>query len=326
MRIVIAGATGVLGRRLVKRFLEHGHLVVGLARTDTARSVVESLNAQGVVADIFNADEIANKIGQADVVIHAATSIPVKVKTKPQDWALNDRLRREGTTALTSAAEKVGAKTYVQQSIVWAARPEDDSFFDESAKPDSPDELHVSALDGENIAFEAGDKHGFNVSVLRCGGFYSADARHTRMLAEGLIKRRIPLIGGGDAVLANIHTDDAASAFIAAAEAGKQGLWHVVDDTPVMVKEMLTEFAAMLHAKSPRTFPLWIARLFVGKGIIDFFVRSTRTSNTRFKQDLNWSPRYPSYREGLMEVIAEWKLDRSIKEDKVIWPAIQIQS
>ena len=326
MRIVIAGATGVLGRRMVKMFLERGHLVVGLARTDAAKATVESLRARGVIASVFDADEIANKIGQADVVIHAATSIPVKVKTKSEDWALNDRLRREGTMALASAAEKLGAKSYVQQSIVWAARPADDSYFDESATPKYPDALHVSALDGEAIASEAGDKHGFKVAVLRCGGFYSADARHTRMLADGLIKHRIPLIGGGDAVLANIHADDAASAFVAAAEAGKQGLWHVVDDTPVTVRKMLSEFARLLHAKEPRTFPLWLARLFVGKGIIDFFVRSTRTTNTRFKEDVGWSPRFPSYREGLKEVITEWKLDKSIKEDKAIWSAVQTQN
>jgi C-terminal processing protease CtpA/Prc len=47
---------------------------------------------------------------------------------------MNDRLRREGTRALSAAAQRLGAKTYIQQSIVWAARPDDDSFFDETTK------------------------------------------------------------------------------------------------------------------------------------------------------------------------------------------------
>jgi nucleoside-diphosphate-sugar epimerase len=317
MKVLIAGATGVLGRRMVKQFLERGHDVVGLARSDKAKRSVDSLGARGLVADIFDADSIAKAVGQADIVTHAATSIPVKAKTTLADWAMNDRLRREGTRALTEASHKLGARTYIQQSIVWAARPEDDSFFDETTKVEKPGELYRSALEGENIALETCGKHGFNVAVLRCGGFYSADARHTRMLAEGLIKRRLPLIGGGKAVQANIHVEDAANAFVTAAEAGKSGLWHVTDDTPATLKDMLTEFARLLQAPPPRSFPLWLARIFVGKGVIDFFTRSTRTSNSRFREDFGWSPRFPSYREGLKEIVAEWNLDSTNKVEKV---------
>ena len=318
MKIFVAGATGVLGRRLVKGLIEHGHEVIGLARNGASKATIESLSAKGVVADIFDAEAIVRAVGNADIVIHAATSIPVKEKTTPEDWAMNDRLRRDGTRALTDAAHKLGAKTYLQQSIVWVARPEDDSFFDETTKAEKPGELYRSAVDGENIAFEGGDKHDFKVAVLRCGGFYSADARHTRMLAEGLIKRRLPLIGGGTAVQANIHVDDAAEAFVTAAEAGKQGVWHVTDDTPATLKEMLTEFARVLNAPKPRTFPLWLARLFVGRGVIDFFTRSTRTSNTRFKEDFAWAPRYPSYREGLAQVVAELNRDSSNGKERTI--------
>ena len=317
MKILIAGATGVLGRRIVRLSLERGHTVVGLARSAASKAAVESLGAVGVVADIFDANAIAEAAGGADVVIHAATSIPVKAKTKPEDWALNDRLRRDGTRALTDTAQKLGAKTYIQQSIVWVARPEDDSFFDETTKVEKPGELYRSALDGERIAAEAGAKYGYKVAVLRCGGFYSADARHTRVLAEGLMKRHLALIGGGTAVHANVHADDAASAFVRAAEAGKQGLWHVTDDEPATLRDMLTEFARLLDAPKSRTFPLWLARLFVGKGVIDFFTRSTRTLNTRFKQDLDWSPRFPSYREGLRQVVDEWNLNASNGKERL---------
>ena len=311
MKVVIAGPTGVLGRRIVKQLLERGNNVSRIVRSDESKAMVERLGAEGIVADLFNADELAKKVRQADVVIHAATAIPVKAKTKREDWALNDRLRTDGTRALTAAAHQLGAKTYIQQSIVWAARPDDDSYFDEATTIENPGELYASALDGEKIAIDAGSKHGFDVSVLRCGGFYSADSGHTRMLGEGLMKRRLPVIGSGAAVQANIHADDAGNAFVAAAEAGKQGLWHVTDDEPVALKEMLNEFARLLNAPLPRRFPLWLARMVLGKGVIDFFVRSTRTSNTRFKEDFDWSPRYPSYRDGLKEIVETWNMDRT---------------
>ena len=309
MRIFIAGATGVLGRRMVRQFTERGHGVVGLARDEAGRRTVERSGGEAVVADIFDAGALAAAVGRADVVIHAATSIPVKVASGPADWEMNDRLRREGTRALTEAAAKLGARTYVQQSVVWVARPADDSFFDEGTEVGEPDPLYRSAFDGERLALGAGEKYGFNVAVLRCGGFYAPDAQHTRAFARELLKRRLPLVGGGKAVSANIHADDAAAAFVLAAEAGRRGLWHVTDDEPATISEMLHEFARRLDAPAPRRVPLWLARWFVWKGVIEFFTRSTRTSNRRFREEMGWSPRFPSFRAGLGEVVGTWRTE-----------------
>ena len=307
MRVFIAGATGVLGRRMVRQFLERGHRVVGLARDEKGERTIQRLGGEPIVADIFDADSLAAAVGQADVVIHAATSIPARVSSNRADWEPNDRLRREGTRALAGAAAKLGARTYVQQSIVWVARPADDSFFDEQTEVKEPDELYRSAFDGERIASEAGARHGFNVAVLRCGGFYAPDASHTRLFAQGILQRRLPLIGGGAAVSANLHADDAAAAFVAAAEAGRSGLWHVTDDEPATVKEMLFEFARRLGAPAPRRIPLWLARLFVWKGVIDFFTRSTRTSNRLFREEVGWAPRFASFGAGLGDVVGVWR-------------------
>lgn len=309
MRVFIAGATGVLGRRMVRRFLERNHKVVGLARDEKGKQTIQNLGGEAVVGSIFDTAGLAAVIGNADAVIHAATAIPAKVSSNPEDWAMNDRLRREGTRALTETAARVGAKTYIQQSIVWVARPADDSFFDESTKVEKTDALYASAFDGERIAFEAGAKFGFNVSVLRCGGFYAPDATHTRVFAEGLLKRRLPLIGAGEAISANIHANDAASAFVTAAEAGKTGLWHVTDDAPTTIKDMLFEFVRSLNAPAPRRIPLWIARLFVWKGVIDFFTRSTRTSNSLFRKEFGWSPQFSSFQEGFQEVVKTWRTE-----------------
>jgi nucleoside-diphosphate-sugar epimerase len=85
VKVAIAGPTGVLGRRIVKQLLERGHHVSGIVRSDESKATVVSLGAEGVIADIFDADVIARKVGRADVVIHAATAIPVKAKTKRED-------------------------------------------------------------------------------------------------------------------------------------------------------------------------------------------------------------------------------------------------
>ena len=94
--------------------------------------------------------------------------------------------------------------------------------FDEESPP-HPNDITRSALDGEGIAQEMAKLHGFAASVLRCGWFYGADSAHTRMLAGALAKRQMPIIGQGNAFWHCLHLDDAASGFVAAAEAGRVG-------------------------------------------------------------------------------------------------------
>lgn len=308
MRVFIAGATGVLGRRLVRQFAGRGHAAVGLVRGEAGRRLVESLGGEARPGDLFDADSLAAAAVGAQVVIHAATAIPTKPKTLPRDWETNDRIRREGTRALAEAASRVGARLYLQQSVVWVARPEDSSFFDEDSVP-NPARLYRSAFDAERIAREAGARHGFGVAVLRCGGFYAADAEHTRSLGRGLVARKIPIIGRGDAVWAALHADDAAGAFVAAAESGKSGLWHVTDDEPAPVGELLAEFARLLGAKPPRHAPAWLARLVAGRDAVEFFTKSTRTTNARLRRDIGWKPQYPSYREGLRQIASAWEAE-----------------
>lgn len=308
MKILIAGASGVLGRRLVRRLVERGHSVVGLARSDRAVETVRSLGGIPARADLFDPEALARAAEGADVIVHAATAIPTTDRERPDAWVMNDRIRREGTRVLTAAATMVGARRYLQQSIVWVVRTPDGSPYTEETPP-NPSPLLRSAVDGEDIAREAGSRGGFTVGVIRCGGFYAADAAHTRMLAQGLLARRLPIVGRGDAVWAWIHADDAAAAFAAAAEGSASGLWHVVDDRPSAAGDILRTFAHLLGAPAPRRIPVWLARLVAGRGAADHFTTSMRTTNERFRRDFEWAPRYPTYGEGLPEVVERWRID-----------------
>jgi len=306
MKVFIAGASGVLGRRLVRQFVARGHAVVGQVRSAKAESTVKEAGGQPRHADLFDAESLARAAEGCDTVIHAATAIPTKQKTTPADWAMNDHIRRKGTRCLTEAAAKIGAKTYLQQSIAWVARPKDDSPFDEGS-PLVPDPKIQSAIDAEAIAREAESAEGFTVSILRGGFFYDSESAHTRMIGDSLRKRQLPVIGGGDALWAMIHSDDAASAYVSAAEKPTSGVWHIVDNELVQVRAFLKEFAARLGAPSPRRVPIWLAKWIAGEQAVEYFTRSTRTTNERFRREFGWTPCYPTYREGLQEIVVAWK-------------------
>jgi len=306
MKVFIAGASGVLGRRLVRQLVARGHSVVGQVRSPKAEIVVKEAGAEPRQADLFDAESLARAAEGCDTVIHAATAIPTKQKPAPSDWAMNDRIRRKGTRCLTEAAAKIGAKTYLQQSIAWVARPKDESPFDEGS-PAVPEPAIQSAIDAETIAREAGSAEGFIVAILRGGFFYDSESAHTRMIADALRKRQMPIIGSGDAEWAMIHTDDAASAYVAAAEKPRGGVWHVVDNELVTVRAFLETLAERLGAPHPRRAPVWLARWLAGELAVAYFTKSTRTTNARLRRDFGWAPKYPTYREGLDQIVGIWK-------------------
>jgi nucleoside-diphosphate-sugar epimerase len=306
MRVFIAGASGVLGRRITRQLVARGHSVIGQVRSPKAEAAVKEAGGEARHADLFDAESLARAAEGCDTVIHAAAAIPVKQKTTPADWAMNDRIRRKGTRCLTEAAAKIGAKTYLQQSIAWVARPKDDSAFNEDS-PIVPDPTIQSAIDAEAIAREAESAEGFTVAILRAGYFYDSESGHTRMIAEALRKRQMPIIGSGRAQWAMIHTDDAASAYVAAAEDPKSGVWHIVDNELVPVGVFLKDFAGRLGAPAPRRVPVWLAKWMAGGQALAYFTKSNCTTNARFRSAFGWTPRYPSYREGLAQIIAEWK-------------------
>src|SRR5437879_10029794 len=167
MRVFVAGATGVLGRRLVRQVFARGHRSVGLSGTEAGDGLVRSLAGGPRRANLFDADSLTKAAERCSVVVHAATAIPTKVRTNPRDWAMNDRIRREGTKCLTTAAARVGAGAYLQQSVVWAVRGPNGATFDEDAPPVS-DPIFKSSLDGERIAREAATAKGLRTAFLRC--------------------------------------------------------------------------------------------------------------------------------------------------------------
>ena len=310
MRVFIAGATGVIGRRLVGRLVDGGHEVVGLVRDDGGAALVEAAGGEARYGDVLDRDTLAPAMAGADAVVNAATSLPVKDKPTAEDWARNDRVRVEGTRNLLAAADG-GVERFLFPSIVWVARQPDGSRFDERADR-HPDRATKSAADVEDLLRGAASERGFDVTILRLGFLYAPDAGHTRQMGEQLLSGDLPVVGGGplgrrDAELSLLHADDAARAFVEAMEADATGLYHVVDDRPVTVADLFSAFAAELDAPEPRRVPGWLARFFVGREQANVLTRAFPTDADRFRRDVGWEPTFPTYREGLEQVVEAWE-------------------
>jgi len=329
MRIFIAGATGVIGRRLVERLTDRGHDVIGLVRDDDGAALVTARGGVARYGDVLDPETLAPAVAGADTVINAATALPVTDRPTDADWARNDRVRVEGTRNLLAAAD-ADVERFLFPSVVWVARQPDGSRFDEGADR-HPDRATQSAADVEDLLHDAARTRGLDVTILRLGFLYAPDAGHTRRMAEGLLSGDLPVIGGGllgrrDAALSLLHADDAARAFVDAVEGGPTAdgarrdagggasLYHVVDDEPVTLVDFLRAFATELDAPDPRRVPAWLARLFVGKEQAALLSKPFPTDADRFRRAVGWEPAYATYREGLAQVVETWETDGTIRE------------
>ncbi|AUV84093.1 epimerase (plasmid) [Salinigranum rubrum] len=313
MQVFIAGATGVLGRRLVSQFTDRGHPVVGLTRDEDGDESVVTRGGKPRRGDLFDEESVISASEGADVVIHAATAIPTD-DPSPEDWEINTRVRREGTQALVKAAANAGADQYLQQSIAWVARKPDGSWFDEES-PIQPDPSTQSAIDAEAITHEAMTDHDFDIGILRCGYFYAPDAYHTRVHGQALLEGEQTIIEGSkSARISRIHVHDAASAFVAVAEAGRSGLWHIVDDEPVSAADFSKELGKLLGAPDPEQISEEEARRDIGDRQVDLYTRPMPTTNAKIRSEIGWEPEYPTYRDGLEQVVETWRGEGTLAE------------
>ena len=318
MRVFIAGATGVLGRRLVEECTDRGHDVVGVTRDDRGDAIVREHGGRPHRGDVLDRESLVDGAAGADVLVHAATKIPTDTRPSEADWVENDRVRRQGAENLVAAAGAVDADRVLMQSIVWLVRNEDGSPFDEYAEP-NPDRTTRSALDAERIVTRGADEHGFEPVVLRCGWFYAPDAAHTRLFGEQLLARRLPILGRGvlgrtDARLSFVHVDDAARAFAAATEGDATGTFHVVDDEPVTYAAFLRTFADELDAPAPFRVPAWFARFVVPSETLDLLTHPMPTSNDRMRDVFDWAPTYSTVRDGVEQVVEQWLTDGTLQQ------------
>ncbi len=309
MRVFLAGATGVIGRRLLPLLLAEGHQVTGVTRSAARMEQLRAAGAEPVLADAFDAQELKQVVTEArpDAVIHQLTSIPARIDPRrmERDFATNDRLRTEGTANLVAAAKAAGVTRLIAQSVAFFYAPgppgtvhaEGDPLLREDQAP-KPVKRSTAALASlERTVLDAGG------TVLRygCYGyFYGPGSAISREGSTGqeIARGRLPIVGSGDGVWSFIHVDDAAAATVAALGANKPGVFNVVDDEPARVAEWIPALAHALGARKPRKVPALLARMLAGSYGVAIMTEAQGASGALAKRELGWAPRYASWREG----------------------------
>lgn len=217
MKVFLAGASGVVGRRLAVLLRDAKHEVAGTTRTQAKTQMLRALGIAPVVVDVFDADALTEAVAAArpDVVIHQLTDLPSAPGTPgyPAAQQANHRLRIEGTRNLMRAAKMAGVRRAVAQSIAFVYAP-----FEATCVEDDPLDLAadgvrqltvqgVVALEREVLATP-----GIDGVVLRYGYLYGPDTWYD-------VPPKPP----------SVHVDAAANAALLAVRKGA-GVYNIAED------------------------------------------------------------------------------------------------
>jgi nucleoside-diphosphate-sugar epimerase len=192
-RVFLAGASGVIGSRLVPMLSAAGHTVGAMTRSPGKADALAAQGAEPIVCDVFDRSALADAVSSfaPDVVLHELTDLPDNVEELPADSTANARIRLEGTRNLLDATRGLGYVKVVAQSVAWKMQP--------GAESAAVGELERSVLAANGV-------------VLRYGMFYGPGTYFQHSLPEG----------------PRVHIDTAASRTVKAIEA-PPGILTIVD-------------------------------------------------------------------------------------------------
>ena len=312
MRVLIAGATGAIGRALVPVLSSVGHDVVAQSRRpsrafDGVPGKVESVQADAL--DPVAVERLVTKV-RPDAIVNLLTAIPPQIDPRhlARDFELTNRLRQDGTANLLAATSGLPDVHLVSEGLAYAYEPtqatdpaarsaeEETPFWADPPKQFAPNVKALRVLEQHTLS--AGG------TVLRVGHLYgpgtiyASDGSFTRQVLAG----KAPLVGGGTSVFSFSHVHDVATAIVAAVDRRPGGAINVVDDEPAPMSTWLPYFADVVGAKPPKNVPAFAARLAAGSFGVAYMTRLRGADNARARLRLGWRPSYTTWRNGFKEL------------------------
>ncbi|NVI87717.1 NAD(P)-dependent oxidoreductase [Actinomadura sp. BRA 177] len=279
MKILLAGATGVVGRRLIPLLVQAGHEVAGTTRRTERAGLLRDLGAEPVIVDMLDGPAVRDAVAaqRPDAVIHQLTDLSA------EDFDANSQLRITGTRHLVDAAKAAGVETMVAQSIAWLYVP-----GDAAAVETDPLDSSVPPYEGVAALEDAVGEMPRGV-VLRYGALYGPG---TWYAPDGAIAERVRAgtLRPAPSWTSFVHAEDAASAALAALD-WPAGPVNIVDDEPATTADWLPVYSAAIGAPHPGS---------AGKHA----AATGRPASNAKALDLGWKPQVTSWRTGFAQMDA----------------------
>jgi len=283
MRIFLADATGVIGRRVLTLLVAGGYHVTALTRREQEAAWLHANGAEAVVGDVYDAAALAEVVRTAapEVVVHQLTELSGG-KADP-----NAAVRRAGTRNLVDAALAAGVRQLVAQSIAFAYEPGPGPATEATPLDLDADPPRSTSVRGV-AALEDAVREPPEWVILRYGLLYGPGTWYAPDGSMAAKARTGDLVADAD-VTSFVHADDAALAAVQALE-WPSGVVNICDDEPATGHEWVPAFCQAVGAPAPSTSP---SRHDWARGADNHYAR----------KHLDWEPRYPTWRDGFEAMV-----------------------
>jgi nucleoside-diphosphate-sugar epimerase len=305
MRVLVTGAGGAVGRRLVPQLVAGGHEVTATTQSEAKFEQLRAKGAVPVALDGLDGAAVRRVVAEAspDAIIHEMTALSATPDLRNFDrwFATTNRLRTLGTQHLLAAAEASGVKRIVAQSYTGWNNARTGGPIKTEADPldTEPASAQRESLAAIRFVEERVPAAPLDGVVVRYGNLYGPGASDS--IVALLRKRMLPVIGSGAGVWSWTHLDDAASGAVAALERGKPGIYNIVDNEPAPVNDWLPHLARCVGAGRPFRVPAWLGRLLAGDVVTRWMTEARGASNVKARRELGWQPTWPSWRVGFRD-------------------------
>jgi nucleoside-diphosphate-sugar epimerase len=305
MRVVVFGATGVVGRRAVPLMIREGHHVTAVGRSPDRLRNLANQGASTIALDLFDREAIKRAVADQEAVANLATAIPRSSLGMffRNAWKENDRIRKHFSALAVDETLAAGGRVFIQESFAPIYVDSGDRWVTEEGAI-RPVPYNETTLDAE-VSAERFARQGGRGVVLRFAYFYGPNDRFTGDVFSYVMRGWLPLLGHPDAYFSTCHHDDAATAVVAALNL-PSGTYNVVDNDPLTHGQFGEVLSTIVGMPMPKILPQWLVPLTGSMG--ETMARSLRISNAKLRQSGAWTPQYATARDGWASAYKSFKL------------------
>ena len=298
--VLVTGATGFIGSKLVTELINRGYDVTSLIR----KGKEGNLKSNIIYGDLIK-EKIDFKDLEFDCVFHLASHTPLEKNKK-----VLEKVNLDGTKKLYDEI-KTRTKSIIYISGLGVYGETGDKVINESQQYNPNTNFVKIRLEAEKYLKENSKQNKIDFAVVHFGDVYGADGWFYEMLVKRLKKNTFRMPKGGEYFKGFVHVDDAVQSMISVLEHKSFGESFIVADSmPITFKEFSNFTADQIGVKHPGSVPIFLAKAVLGGDLIKLLTTSMKVSNNKISKIHQF--KYPNYKEGIKQVISELKENNRI--------------